>query len=104
MYPSLLILSLLTICCTAVDPIIGWTGFPSDHKPVADNQRRVCTVTPRGNGADDGPGIVKAFRDCSSNGHIIMPGSLYIVQTPMNTTGLRDVKIELTGIIQVSKV
>ncbi|KZO90302.1 glycoside hydrolase family 28 protein [Calocera viscosa TUFC12733] len=58
-----------------------------------------CTVVPVGKGGDDGPSILSAFAQCGQNGKIILD-QYYSVNTVLNTTGLKNVSIELSGIVQ----
>ncbi|KAM0284302.1 hypothetical protein ACHAQH_002096 [Verticillium albo-atrum] len=60
--------------------------------------RQVCYVQPDSNGGDDAPAILGAFNDkCRRKSVIILPGPLYHINTPMNTTDLEDVVIEQYG-------
>lgn len=87
----------------AADPVTGWLGFPCSHTPVPDSQRRACIVTPDPNGGDDAPTLVQALSDCREQGHVILPGPKYHIDSVMNTTGLRDVKIDIYGVLQVCR-
>lgn len=51
---------------------------------------------------DDAPAIVEAFSQCSSDGHIVFEDKMYYVRSVMNTTGLKDVDIELRGTMKWS--
>jgi hypothetical protein len=57
----------------------------------------VCTVSASQSGQDDAPAILKAFRDCGHGGNIVLPDKLYHINSIMNTTGLKDVTVELRG-------
>jgi polygalacturonase len=46
---------------------------------------------------DDSAAIIKAFGDCGQDGHIIFENTTYHISSIMNTTGLRDVDIEVRG-------
>jgi len=58
-----------------------------------------CTVVPVAAGGDDGPSILSAFAQCGQNGKIILD-KYYSVNTVLNTTGLKNVEIELSGTLQ----
>ncbi|KAI9566591.1 pectin lyase fold/virulence factor [Boletus coccyginus] len=58
-----------------------------------------CAVTPIGGGQDDGPNIIHAFDVCKSGGTIILDRH-YVVNTVLVITGLQDVNIELSGVVQ----
>ncbi|KAI0918829.1 hypothetical protein AcW1_009462 [Taiwanofungus camphoratus] len=60
---------------------------------------RICAVKPLGGGQDDGPNINKAFRDCSQNAAIILD-RYYVVDTLLMATGLDNVDIVLSGVLQ----
>ncbi|CAK4032292.1 glycoside hydrolase family 28 [Lecanosticta acicola] len=46
---------------------------------------------------DDAPAILAAFKECREDGHIVLSNTTYYISTIMNTTGLRDVDLELRG-------
>ena len=46
---------------------------------------------------DDAPAILKAFADCKEDGHIVFENTTYYVRTVMNTTGLKNVDVEVKG-------
>ncbi|KAN0078074.1 polygalacturonase [Tylopilus felleus] len=58
-----------------------------------------CTVTPIGGGQDDGPNIIRAFDACKSGGTIVLD-RYYVVNTVLVITGLQDVKIEFSSVVQ----
>jgi len=58
-----------------------------------------CTVVPVPSGGDDGPSILSAFAQCGQNGKIVLD-KYYSVNTVLNTTGLNNVSIELSGYLQ----
>ncbi|EJU00154.1 hypothetical protein DACRYDRAFT_127566 [Dacryopinax primogenitus] len=60
---------------------------------------RMCHVVPVGKGGDDGPSILSAFNQCGQNGKIVLD-QYYSVNTVLNTTGLNNVHIELSGVLQ----
>jgi hypothetical protein len=103
MYLVLVLLGLLLVSSQASDPVTGWKGYASDHRPIPDTERKLCRVVPDSKGGDDAPVIIQAFRECKENSHIILDGGTYHIQSPMNTTDLKDVKIDLNGKMIVSK-
>ncbi|KAF2769788.1 pectin lyase-like protein [Teratosphaeria nubilosa] len=46
---------------------------------------------------DDAPAIAFAFKQCGHNGHIIFRNTTYHINSPMITTGLSDVHIDIHG-------
>ncbi|GJJ10571.1 hypothetical protein Clacol_004798 [Clathrus columnatus] len=58
-----------------------------------------CHVRAKGAAQDDGPTILDAFSLCNNN-HEILLDEYYVVNTVMNTTGLSNVQIQLSGTIQ----
>ncbi|EGN97570.1 glycoside hydrolase family 28 protein [Serpula lacrymans var. lacrymans S7.3] len=58
-----------------------------------------CTVVPLGGGQDDGPNILDAFSQCASGGTVVL-NEYYVVNTVLVTTGLKNVNIELSGVVQ----
>lgn len=78
-------------------------GPPYSHDGKWPKRSKTCVVPslddPSG---DDAPAIVKAFAECKSDSHIIFEDTTYYVRTVMNTTGLRDVDIELRGTLKWS--
>ena len=46
---------------------------------------------------DDAPAIRQAFSDCRENSHIIFEDTTYYIASVMNTTGLRNVDVEVRG-------
>ncbi|KAJ6532763.1 glycoside hydrolase family 28 protein [Mycena vulgaris] len=59
--------------------------------------RHTCTVHPSGNFTDDSPAIVDAFSLCGQGGTIVFLNETYWIEKVMNTTGLNDVRIDLSG-------
>lgn len=59
---------------------------------------KTCVVQasndPTGN---DAPAIIQAFTECRENAHIIFENTTYYVASVMNTTGLRNVDVEVRG-------
>ena len=61
-----------------------------------------CNVKSDPNGGDDSPAIKSAFQQCGQGGRIVFGDKKYHVNKVMNTTGLRNVRIELRGQLLVS--
>jgi hypothetical protein len=61
----------------------------------------VCEVPSSGK-SDDTAAILSAFQRCRENGRIVFGSGTYHVSRVMNTTGLKNVRIELRGRIQAS--
>lgn len=62
-----------------------------------------CTVTPSLNSSiDDAPAIVAAFKACGQGGTVAFQNHTYFVHSVMNTTGLKNVNIDLKGTLLVS--
>jgi galacturan 1,4-alpha-galacturonidase len=68
-----------------------------------ESQKR-CAVIRSSDGSDDTPSILQAFKDCRQDGTIIFDNGTYHVNSVMNITSLRNVRIELNGKLLVSKV
>ncbi|KAF2669977.1 glycoside hydrolase family 28 protein [Microthyrium microscopicum] len=58
---------------------------------------KTCEVASKGNSGDDTDAILSAFKSCGQNGRIVFGNQVYYVKRVMNTTGLRNVQIELRG-------
>lgn len=58
-----------------------------------------CHVRAKGAGQDDGPTILEAFSLCNRDSNILLDG-YYVVNTVLNTTGLINVQVQLSGTIQ----
>ena len=65
--------------------------------------RKTCHVIPLTGGQDSGPRILEALSTtgtgCGLGGKVVLDG-YYLVDTVLETTGLRDVEIELSGTLQ----
>lgn len=73
-------------------------GPPYSHDGNWPTRSKTCVVKPGNDpNGDDTPAILAAFSDCKQDGHIVFEDNTYYVGTVMNTTGLRDVDIELKG-------
>ncbi|KAK5175095.1 uncharacterized protein LTR77_000232 [Saxophila tyrrhenica] len=46
---------------------------------------------------DDAPAIRRAFQQCHEDAHVLFENSTYYVHTVLNTTGLRNVDVEVKG-------
>ncbi|KAF5350919.1 hypothetical protein D9758_010499 [Tetrapyrgos nigripes] len=64
---------------------------------TVDRQGSTCTVHASDDSSDDAPAIVDAFEMCGQGGQILLHDDLYHIETIMNTTGLKDVVVDLTG-------
>lgn len=72
-------------------PYSGWTE-PRPPHPLT------CVVKPCNDPAqDDAPAVVEAFERCRENAHIIFENTTYHVASVMNTTGLKNVDVEIRG-------
>lgn len=59
---------------------------------------KTCIVPAGGDpNGDDAPQILEAFRVCGNDGHIVFENTTYYIGTIMNTTGLKDVDVEVKG-------
>ncbi|KAF8836104.1 glycoside hydrolase family 28 protein [Paxillus ammoniavirescens] len=67
--------------------------------PQVKVEKNTCTVIPLGGGQDDGPNILHAFETCGSGGRIVLD-QYYVVNTVLVTSGLKNVGIELSGVVQ----
>ncbi|KUI67568.1 Alpha-L-rhamnosidase rgxB [Cytospora mali] len=70
--------------------------------PSCLDTERTCVVQPGPQGSDSAPAIIQAFSDCGHNdgpnrGKVVFLNDTYLVKSVMNTTGLRNVDIELHG-------
>ncbi|KAI9328325.1 polygalacturonase [Zopfochytrium polystomum] len=59
---------------------------------------RACHVRPVGNGGDDAPNIYAAAQKCNNGGKVVLANE-YLIKTPLDLRGLKNVDIELTGTI-----
>lgn len=68
------------------------------HSGEWPKRNKICTVIGGGDPqGDDTPSILEAFAACREDGHIIFENMTYYVGTVMNTTGLKNVDIEVKG-------
>ncbi|THU85497.1 polygalacturonase [Dendrothele bispora CBS 962.96] len=82
---SLHILLLLSACAKLV---IGGT---------VERQGSSCVVHASEDGSDDAPAILEAFDACGSDGQILLQDPLYHIESVMDTTGLNNVIVDITG-------
>lgn len=70
------------------------------------NNSKTCIVQPGPNGTDSAPAIIRAFEECghnnddSSRARVVFLNETYVVRSVMNTTGLRDVDVDLRGTLR----
>lgn len=73
-------------------------GPPYMHSGKWPLRSKTCSIPashdPNG---DDAPAILKAFAKCRQDGHIVFENTTYYVGSVMNTTGLKDVDVEVKG-------
>ncbi|KAG8741328.1 hypothetical protein FRC10_002990 [Ceratobasidium sp. 414] len=60
-----------------------------------------CILTPGGEGVDDSPAILDAFKQCGHNGHIVFQNTTYHIEKVMNTTGLVNCVVDIKGTLLV---
>ncbi|KAG9944207.1 pectin lyase-like protein, partial [Aureobasidium melanogenum] len=65
---------------------------------------RVCIVEPCANGGDSAPAIIEAFEKCGHNeapsrGKVVFRNETYNIHSVMNTTGLKNVDVDLNGLL-----
>jgi galacturan 1,4-alpha-galacturonidase len=70
------------------------------HRQVIHKDGR-CIITAHPTGGDDAPAILQAFELCGRDSYISFQDKYYNIYSVMNTTGLRNVKISLTGSLTV---
>ncbi|KAK4497820.1 hypothetical protein PRZ48_010474 [Zasmidium cellare] len=74
------------------------TGGPYTHDGNWPKRSKKCKVEAcRDPNGDDAPAILRAFDECKEDGHIIFENTTYYIGTVMNTTGLKDVDVEVKG-------
>ncbi|KAI7003509.1 hypothetical protein KC355_g9171, partial [Hortaea werneckii] len=73
-------------------------GPPYSHDGNWPSRSKTCVVEAcNDKNGDDASSILAAFDECKEDGHIIFENTTYYVGTVMNTTGLKNVDIELRG-------
>lgn len=70
--------------------------------PTSTQSGVTCTVTPAANGKDSAAAIKKSFKSCGrakagSRNRIVFQNTTYTIGSVLETTGLKDVDIELHG-------
>lgn len=96
---------LLTCIATLVYPVVAFAlaaaSVADDTDSSVSNSpgyKRKCTVKALGNAdEDDAPAIREAFAKCGKNGKIVFENEIYHINTVLNTTGLKDVSIDIHG-------
>jgi hypothetical protein len=80
---------------TIVEEGPPYSGFAEGERAP---RTKTCTVK-AGNdpSSDDAPNIREAFAKCKENAHIIFENTTYYIASVMNTTGLRNVDVEVKG-------
>ncbi|TFY76560.1 hypothetical protein EWM64_g7452 [Hericium alpestre] len=68
----------------------AWPGTVHKHG-------NVCTVIPSVDGSDDSQAIVSAFKQCRTDSTVRFENKTYHVDRVMQTTGLRNVTVDLKG-------
>ena len=78
-------------------------GSPYFHpREKSASDKKICEVKAGDPSGDDTPAILDAFSQCKEDGHIIFANTTYHVGQVMNTTGLKNVDIELKGTLEWS--
>jgi hypothetical protein len=92
---------LLTLLCliSFCGACIRASTFPESQVHLLEN---ICEIKSDSNGGDDSTAIVSAFKQCGQGGKIVLNDETYHVNKVMNTTGLKNVRIELRGKLLVS--
>jgi galacturan 1,4-alpha-galacturonidase len=73
-------------------------------RTVVTVSERVCIVEPCANGGDSAPAIIEAFEKCGHNeepsrGKVVFRNETYNIHSVMNTTGLKNVDVDLNGLL-----
>ncbi|PVH93906.1 glycoside hydrolase family 28 protein [Periconia macrospinosa] len=92
----LLLQILLATCATVTEAVIDPDWGPW-VPPIGGE------VASGAENGDDTPAILQAFKDCKEDGHILFKNTTYKVGQVMDTTGLKNVDIELLGTTEWSK-
>lgn len=90
--PLLQILTILTILLPPLPTALAGTVHKADS---------TCTITPSLDGSDDAPAILSAFEQCGHDGSVVFGNGTFHVESVMDTTGLRNVEVELRGTLLV---
>ncbi|KAI8632940.1 polygalacturonase [Xylariaceae sp. FL1651] len=67
-------------------------------RPISLPRTKSCSVKALGNGTDDAPHILQAFRDCNHGGTVVLGGK-YTIGTALDLTFLESVDVALSGSI-----
>lgn len=71
-----------------------YSGFAVERPP----RSKTCVVEAANDPSiDDAPSIRKAFQECREDANIIFSNTTYHIASVMNTTGLRNVDVEVQG-------
>lgn len=65
-------------------------------------RRQECTIPANGDGSDDAPAILAAFKTCRSHGRIVFQNTTYHINSVMKTTDLVETDIQIKGKLLVS--
>lgn len=81
------------------------TVLPSPYHPTtpfvkSPRRTKTCFVDALGNGQDDGPQILAAFRKCNNGGTVAFLDPLYTIGTALDLTFLSSVDIAIQGTLQ----
>jgi hypothetical protein len=68
---------------------------------TADKRVYTCTIEANGDGSDDAPAIRDAFAECQDNARIVFQDTTYYINSPLNTTTLSNVDIDIYGYLLV---
>ncbi|ROT39603.1 exo-rhamnogalacturonase B [Sodiomyces alkalinus F11] len=107
---AILSLQLVSLATLDPDPAVS-PSLPQDPLPdvdvpdieywtakAASSGRRLCHLRPHPRDGDDVPALLRTFnRRCRRNSIIVLPGPVYHINSPMNTTHLHNVVIEQYG-------
>lgn len=91
-------------------------ALPAPVQAHSDKTGKTCIVPPNPPGTDAAPAILHAFAECGHNHHnnnnnnneaamhhrgrVVFLNATYHIQTVMNTTGLRNVDVDLQGTLR----
>ncbi|KAH8429383.1 uncharacterized protein LDX57_007047 [Aspergillus melleus] len=63
---------------------------------------RTCVIPANGDGSDDSPGIIQAFKKCQKDGVIVFKNTTYNINTAMEFKDLNNVKVDIKGTLKWS--
>lgn len=66
------------------------------------HHHKTCEIYPNGNGQDDTPNILKAFKHCGVNGTVIFTNQTFQIDQVMNTTNLYNCNVHIHGTLRWS--